>query len=174
MTTPQPSASDGGSRTPRTRWGAANLPTVASLDQQDPVWQELTRQFDWYHRSATLARLNHQLLKLIALGLGATVTVLAAVGAPPAPTASLAAGIVVLEGIQQLFQFHANWISYRATAETLRQHAFLYAAGVAPYEVSETRRQVLAAFLRDLLSNETSAWTKTMRQPAGSSVTTTP
>jgi hypothetical protein len=75
---------------------------------------------------------------------GAAVAVLAAADAPAAITAELAASVVVLEGVQQVFQFHPNWITYRATAETLRQNAFLYVARVGPYASAESRRDQLA------------------------------
>lgn len=43
-----------------------------------------------------------------------------------------------------MFQFHANWISYRAVAEALRQHAFRFTAEVDPYTDRATRRNLLA------------------------------
>ena len=59
---------------------------------------------------------------------------LAALSAPAGLTASLAGVIVVLESVQQLFQFHPNRITYRGTTETLRHHAFRYVAHVAPFD----------------------------------------
>ncbi|MET1008130.1 MAG: DUF4231 domain-containing protein, partial [Propionibacteriaceae bacterium] len=140
------------------------LPTPADpADQQDLLWQELDSYFRYYHRAATRHRLAYQILKVVFLLAGAAVTVLAAFGAPPAITASLAALLVVLEGAQQLFQFHANWISSRATAENLRIHAFAYAARVAPYEQASDRRDRLAAVLRDLTLTENTSWSTTMK-----------
>jgi hypothetical protein len=50
----------------------------------------------------------------------AVATVLAALSAPRAATATAAATIVVLESLQQVFSLQPNWLSYRATAETLQ------------------------------------------------------
>jgi hypothetical protein len=133
-------------------------------DRDDLLWQELTVQFGWYDKAATRSRLAYQILKLTALVAGAAVTVLAALSAPAALTACVAGVIVVMEGAQQLFQFHPNWISYRATAETLRRHAFLYVADVNPFDDPATRRDRLAAFLKDATMRENAAWTSTMSQ----------
>ena len=138
-------------------------------DRDDLLWQELTAQFGWYERAATRSRLAYQSLKLTTLAVGAAVTVLAALSAPAALTASLAGVIVVFEGTQQLFQLHPNWITYRGTAETLRRHAFLYAAEVTPFDEPDTRRDRLAAALQDATTRESASWADTMRKagPAG-------
>ena len=98
-------------------------------------------------------RLAYQLAKVATLLLAAAVTVLAAIGAPAALSASLAAAIVVVEGLQQLFQWHANWIAYRASAETLRRHAFAYAARTPPYDADD-RADRLANALGELTERE--------------------
>ncbi len=152
---------------------AGSLPQPADPgEQHDLLWQELDAQFRWYDRAATRSRLTYQTLKVAALVTGAAVTVLAATGAPAALTAALAASIVVLEGVQQVFQFHSNWIAYRATAETLRQHAFLYAAMVDPYADTQSRRDMLAEFMRDVTTKENTNWTSTMRQATPTSAVT--
>ena len=84
------------------------------------LWQEVRHRFAWYDRAANRNRWAYYAVKLMFLVGGAGVTVLAAISAPAMITAILAGSIVVLEGIQQLFRFHSNWISYRATAETIR------------------------------------------------------
>lgn len=109
---------------------------------------------------------------MTALVAGAAVTVLAAVSAPAALTATVAGGIVVMEGAQQIFQFHSSWISYRATAETLRQHAFLYSAVVSPYDQAD-RRDRLATLVKDVTTKESTTWSQVMQtqtEPQGRSV----
>jgi hypothetical protein len=130
---------------------------------RDLLWQEFEAHFRWYDRAATRTRYGYQGLKILALTAGATVTVLAASGAPAVLTASLAAVGVVAEGVQQVFQFHTNWVSYRSTAEVLRQHGFAFAAGVAPYDDASTRRQLLSTVLRDVTTKENADWSTVMR-----------
>jgi hypothetical protein len=134
-------------------------------EREDLLWQQLEAQFSWYDRQASRNRLAYQTLKVAAILVGALVTVLAASNAPPVLTAACAAAIVVTEGVQQVFQFHTHWITYRATAEALRQHAFQYAAGVAPYSDPRTRRALLADALQNMVNSENTSWASTMRDP---------
>lgn len=143
-------------------------------ERRDLLWQQLVAQFGWYNRAATRHRRGYLGLKITALLLGGAVTVLAAIGAPAGLTASLAAAIVAVEGVQQVFQMHANWISYRATAEALRQQAFLYAAHVDLYADPATRRDRLADAVRIITTTENSAWTKAMQVPTGPGTATSP
>ena len=127
------------------------------------LWQEVRHRFAWYDRAAYRNRWAYYAVKLMFLVGGAGVTVLAAISAPAMITAILAGSIVVLEGIQQLFRFHSNWISYRATAETIRVHAFAYVAGVEPYDDGRNRRTRLAEFVRDQALRENSTWSRMMK-----------
>jgi Protein of unknown function (DUF4231) len=131
----------------------------------DVVWRELDSLFTWYDRRAFRNRVAYQVLKVLTLLLAAAVTVLAAQHAPSWLTAMLAAVVVAAEGIQQLFQLHANWISYRASAEALRQEAFAFVAQVPPYDTAQ-RRVVLAQAIRTVTTKESTTWAKTVRQPA--------
>jgi hypothetical protein len=135
-------------------------------DRDDILWQEFAAVFVWYDKAATRNRIAYQVLKLAALTAGAAVTVLAAISAPAAVTATVAGIIVVMEGAQQMFQFHPNWLSYRGTAETLRQHAFLYVADIVPYADADARRDRLAEVLKDVTSRENTNWSHTMQQTA--------
>jgi hypothetical protein len=144
------------------------LPRPADpAEYSDIVWQQLEATFTWYNTAANRTRYGYQITRLAALLLGSTVTVLAAISAPAAVTASLAAAGVAAEGIQQLYQFHANWISYRATSEALRREALSYAAKVEPYNDPATRRLKLAQTVRDLSAKENASWSSTMNQPPG-------
>ncbi|EOD66475.1 DUF4231 domain-containing protein [Amycolatopsis vancoresmycina] len=136
-------------------------------DEADVVWQHLRAEFAWYHRAATRTRLGYQGLKTVSITVAAAVPVLAAVAAPPAWTASFAAVVVVLEGVQQLFQLHTNYLSYRGSAEAIRQLAYQYAGRVGPYRDAGTRRDALAADLHAVISDEGARWSSTMRKAPG-------
>lgn len=153
---------------------ATRLPTPPDpADQADVLWGQLEAYFGWYSRWAGRNRIAYQCLKVGALVVGAAVTVLAATRAPAALTASFAAALVVAEGAQQLFQFHSNWISYRATAEELRRHAYAYAAHLPPYASPSTRRATLSALLSEATTRENEAWVTTMRESVASRPTGT-
>jgi hypothetical protein len=66
----------------------------------------------------------------------------------------LGALIAIVKGVQQLNQYHADWISYRSTCEALKHEKFLYLAKAGPYAVATDPRVLLAerieALLRDV------------------------
>ncbi|MCU1655709.1 MAG: hypothetical protein JWO57_365 [Pseudonocardiales bacterium] len=162
---PHPPFPDPGGAVEETGWQADTLPAPPDeAERRDLVWKQLNARFHWYDRAANRCRRPYQALKIATLVLGGAVTVLAAIGAPAWLTASLAASIVAAEGTQQLFQLHANWISYRATAEALRQQMFLYSAHVDPYTDPATRRDRLADVVRAITANENTSWAKAMQQ----------
>jgi hypothetical protein len=141
-----------------------SLPAPPDGDDGDVLWQELVWRFSYYNGAATRHRIWYQVLKVITLLLGAAVTVLAARNSPAGVTAGLAAAGVAVEGISQLFQLHSQWISFRRVAELLRQHAFDYAARVAPYDGPD-RRDLLAKAIRTITANENATWAKAMDKP---------
>ncbi|MEX5302006.1 DUF4231 domain-containing protein [Kocuria sabuli] len=132
-----------------------------SADAASLVWRQFCVQFSWYDRAAGRNRKAHLFLDLLALGAAAAVTVLAALGAPAPITASVGATIVVVEGVQKIGQFHANWINYRATAELMRQHGFSFAAGTTPYDDPRTRRDELVRFMHEAVTKESTTWAGT-------------
>jgi hypothetical protein len=150
----------------KTGWAKmkGSLPQPIDPAVADLLWQEFGAQFRWYDHAATRSRRAYQVLKFLALGAGAAVTVLAALGAPAPVTASFGAAIVVIESSQQIGQFHPNWINYRTSAETMRQHGFFYAAGAAPYNDPQTRRDRLAQVMRKTITSESGTWADTVRK----------
>src|SRR5262249_5612342 len=76
----------------------------------------------------------------------------------PTVTAGLGVFIVVLEGMQQLNQYHANWISYRSTCEALKHEKYLYLAQAGPYAGAANPRAMLAERIESLVSQEHAKW----------------
>lgn len=133
----------------------------------DLLWREYGAYLRYYDREASRSRIWYQVLKLATVSIGALLPVLVAIDAPAWLLAVSGAAIVVLEGAQQVFQFHANWLSYRAAAESLRLHGHLYAAEVAPYVDRASRRDQLAELMRLVTSQESSSWQSALRHSAG-------
>lgn len=133
----------------------------------DLIWQEVDAHFSWYSRAAGHARIAYQVLKVLSMLLAAAVTVMAASGAPSVLTACFGAAIVVAEGLQQLFKFHTNWLRYRVATETLREHALLYVAHLAPYDGEHAAAQArLGELMRAVIEDERTQWSVTMK-PSG-------
>jgi Protein of unknown function (DUF4231) len=70
----------------------------------------------------------------------------------------LGALIAVAEGIQQVNQYHANWISYRSTCEALKHEKFLYLGKAGPYAVATDPNVLLAERIESLVSQEHAKW----------------
>ena len=67
--------------------------------------------------------------------------------------------IVILEGIQHLFQFNANWVTYRSTCEALRHEKFLFLGLSGPYDLPEDEaRKLLVERAESLISTEHAKW----------------
>ncbi|HWM07355.1 MAG TPA: DUF4231 domain-containing protein [Actinophytocola sp.] len=134
------------------------------LEETDLVWQHLLARFAWYDRAANRHRLAFQVGKTTSLIVAASVPVVAAASAPAPLTATLAAIVVVLEGLQQLFQVQTHYLNYRSTAELLRETAYMYAARVGPYADPATRRNELADFIRRTVGDEGMRWSAAVQQ----------
>jgi Protein of unknown function (DUF4231) len=48
--------------------------------------------------------------------------------------------VVVLEGMQQLFQWQTNWVLYRSMAEALNHEKFLFLSSAGPYAIADRLR----------------------------------
>jgi hypothetical protein len=112
-------------------------------------WERLEDQLHWYDTKSSSCQRSFKRAKLVQLVLSGAVPVLALVEVPAVVTASVAAAVVVLEGLQQLNQWQANWILYRATAESLKHERYLYLAHAGPYRSWDSER---------VLSQEHAKW----------------
>jgi Protein of unknown function (DUF4231) len=138
--------------------GAARpIEAVPAPATEGPAWKRLEDAIDWYDRRASENRRLYKWLKLLELAVAAAVPVVAGVGSPVWVTGGLAAVVVVLEGAQHLFQFQELWITYRATAESLKHEHYLYLAKAGPY-AGEDRHSKLATRTEALLSREHARW----------------
>jgi integrase len=72
-------------------------------------------------------------------------------------TAALAAVIIVLEAMQQLFQWQTNWVLYPSTTEALKHETFLFLSCAGPYTAAD-RLRVLAERVEGLVSQEYVKW----------------
>jgi hypothetical protein len=135
-----------------------------------PTWTRLIEQLDWYERNAKKNQQWFKVIKLSQILLGALVPVVAAADGSRVLLGAFGAGVVVLEAVEQLYQFHRNWISYRATAEALKreQHLFLVRGG--EYAGTGDHTVLLAERLEALISRETGEWasleTASQKKPA--------
>jgi Protein of unknown function (DUF4231) len=132
---------------------------------QAPVWERLQDQLDWYEAKSADHRRWYQSLKVTQIVVAAAIPVVAAAGASAAVAGGLGAAVVVLEGLQQVFQFQQNWLGYRSTAEALKHEKFLRLAEAGPYAAATRPDALLAERVEALVSQEHAAWKEAQREP---------
>ena len=122
------------------------------------VLARLEDQLAWFTKKSTSAQSSYKWLKMAQIIVAATVPV--AVLLPdgdPVIAAVLSAAVVVMEGLQQLFQWQSNWLRYRTTAEALVRERYLFLAGAGPYRDADSAR-LLAERVEDLIAQENRSW----------------
>ena len=130
----------------------------------NPTWVRLEDQLRWYDRKSLAAQRAFKRVKVAQLVLSAGVPIAVASKAPGVVTAMLGGLVVVLEGVQQLYQWQTNWVLYRSTHEALAHEKYLYLAQSGPYSGAQ-RHRVLAERVEGLVSQEHAKWTEGRHQP---------
>jgi Protein of unknown function (DUF4231) len=117
----------------------------------------------YYGRKANTARIIFLSLKSSQILLAASIPVVALISpATSQPTFNgvLGALIVVVEGLQQAFQFQRYWIKYRTAQRTLVNEHHLYLAEAGPYRVGGTdeRNKAFAERVETVAMTEHGSW----------------
>jgi Protein of unknown function (DUF4231) len=76
----------------------------------------------------------------------------------------MGATIALLEGLQQLNQYHQNWITYRSTAEALKHEKYLFLSTAGPYAAASDPKAMLAEHIESLVSQEHAKWASSQEQ----------
>jgi hypothetical protein len=134
-------------------------PAPASMTTQAD--RELAGAMGFYDRSAGRAKTWYQALRVLTLVLAAAIPVVAALDGSVAVTAVLGGAIVVIEGLQQLYQFHERWVGYRKTWNALDHERRLYEGGAGPYDGVTNRAKLLNERMTSVLSAENLDWVAT-------------
>ena len=115
-------------------------------------------QLRWYDAKSIAAQRKYKAVKLLQLITAAAVPVAAAAGAAAALTAALGGGLLVLEGLQQVGQYHRTWIDYRSTWEQLQREKFLFLSHAGQYARARDPARLLAERVESVVSGETTGW----------------
>jgi hypothetical protein len=125
----------------------------------DPTMQRLDDQIEWYEKRSAQNQRLFKSLKIVVIGAAALIPFLAGLTTVPAwVTGGLGMLIAITEGVQQLNQYHANWISYRSTAEALKHEKYLYLGKAGPYAAAKDPHGLLAERIESLVSQEHAKW----------------
>ena len=148
---------------------AASKPTAAPAEAatSSPAWQRLEEQIQWYSRGARRNKRHYMRIKVVQIVSAAAIPVLAATSVPTWVSGVLGALIVVLESLQQLFQFHSNWTHYRSTSEALKHEKYLYLAQAGSYATAANPAALLAERVESRVSQEHASWASEQNQAHG-------
>ena len=131
---------------------------------EDVTLDHLEDQIEWYEGKSASNQKGFKLLKICVISAAALIPVLAKIATMSWLTAGLGVFIVILEGLQQLNQYHSNWISYRSTCEALKHEKFLYLGKAGIYAVANDPHALLAERIESLVSQEQAKWASTQEQ----------
>ena len=143
---------------------AASAPVEAPSSAS---WQRLEEQIRWYSHGARRNKRWYMRIKVVQIVSAATIPVLAATSLPTWVAGGLGALIVVLESIQQLFQFHSNWTHYRSTSEALKHEKYLFLANAGSYATAKDPAAMLAERIEGRVSQEHATWASEQQQGSG-------
>jgi hypothetical protein len=129
----------------------------------DPTMERLEDQIRWYDKRSARNQRWFKTLKVISIISGALVPLLAPWQAQPTRIGSGILGVIVVvsEGLQQLNQYHQNWIGYRSTCEALKHEKYLYLAKAGPYAGAADPHALLADRVESQVSQEHAKWVST-------------
>jgi hypothetical protein len=125
--------------------------------------ERLDDQIVWYSRKSQGAQRRYKWMKGMTIVSAALIPVLTTSKLPYATEAAAGLGVLIaiLEGIQQMNHYQANWASYRATAEALQREKFLYLGQAPPYLGAANPQAMLAERVEALVSQENALWAST-------------
>jgi hypothetical protein len=136
------------------------------LEERVPA--RLAEELRWYDAHARDNQRWYRAIKIVQLVAAALVPVMAGVGVSAWITGGLGSAIVVMEGIQQLYQFQEHWIAYRSTWEALRREQHLYDASAGDYAAAPSPPTLLAERVEALVAQEHARWVSVQEAAARS------
>jgi len=134
----------------------------------DATMARLEDEISWYDRRSGYNQKVYKILKFATVAFAAVVPVAAALTAPAWVTGGLGVLIILVEALQQMNQYHHNWISYRSTCESLKHEKYLYVATAGPYATADTPLRLLAERVESLVSVEHAKWVSVEEQASKS------
>ncbi len=118
----------------------------------NPALERLENQRKWYSDKSAENKKWFQRLKVIEIVAAAIIPFAAGYPGLAVLTGSLGVLVVILEGIQGLYQFHDNWTAYRSTSEALKHEKYLWQAKAGPYKGADNPDAFLAERVESLVS----------------------
>ena len=121
--------------------------------------QRLEDQIKWYDARSLRNQRIFKILKMITILAAALIPFLVGLNIVQQwIVGGLGVLIAVMEGLQQVSQYHSNWITYRSTCEALKHEKFLYLAKAGSYAAAADAHVLLAERIESMVSQEHAKW----------------
>src|SRR5215510_13429020 len=100
------------------------------MQQADYMKERLDNQIEWMEGKAKVNQRCYMILKVVEIASAGVIPLLVGFHSTNSIfltiTGALGVLIVLINGIQQLYKFHENWLTYRTTIEGLRREKMLF------------------------------------------------
>ena len=138
-------------------------------DEALVTMERLDDQIEWYDSKSRSNQRLFKVVKALQLAAAAGIPVVAALDGeiPNWVFAALGGLVLILEGVQQLYQYQQNWINYRSTCEALKHEKYLFLANAGPYRPTDNPIPLLADRIEGLISQEHAKWVSAAEQQQG-------
>jgi len=134
----------------------------------NPAWNRLENQLKWYSKNSAYNQKCYKVLKMAQLVLAASIPIIVLIDTSYTKFVAAICGalIAILEGFQQLFQFHTLWTEYRSTAENLKHEKYLFLSLSGPYRRfnQDEALLLLAERIEEHISKEHAKWFDTSKR----------
>jgi hypothetical protein len=136
----------------------------STMESQNSTGKRFDELSNWYDKHSKQSQYCYKGLKLLEILAAALIPLMARDPIYSIWSGALGVLIVVLESVQGLFQFHSNWIRYRATWEMLNRERHLCLAKAGPYSDNKDVERTFAERIEAIVSSEYSNWIETERK----------
>src|SRR5829696_8441530 len=137
------------------------------MQQDEYIKNRVDNQIDWMESKSRVNQQRYKLLKVLEIASAAAIPFLVGFHERhklfPIVTGLLGVLIVVINGIQQLYKFHENWLTYRVTIEMLRREKMLFENHAGNYR-EENSFQRFVENIESVLANENKIWQNNVMQ----------
>ncbi len=133
------------------------------MNAEEYIQNRVDEQIDWYYERSEAAKLKHRAMRTMELVVAGTVPVLAGFASSNTVgevlVAVVGASIVVLVALQELGQYHKQWLECRSICDALRQERALYLTGSGPYGAGDLFPQFVQR-VEGLIVGERGSWSR--------------
>jgi len=127
------------------------------------VMDRVEEQIRWYDTKSRNNRRGYKFLKVLTIVSASLIPVIAGsvrITHSTLITSMLGVMVTIIEGIQQVNQFHSNWLGYRSITEALKREKYLYLGGTGSYGTPRSLA-LFAERVESIIAQENTRWLST-------------